>query len=76
MERATMDHLEQTGEGADLEAIFVKDFLIAELGLQLGIDFSFTSDEMLLNQKSFQAMLAAIPEEDAQELIMTVKLVD
>ncbi|AFY69962.1 hypothetical protein Pse7367_1674 [Thalassoporum mexicanum PCC 7367] len=72
-----MDYLDQDiWQGDDLEATFVKDFLIVELGLKLGVDFSFTADEMLLSQKSFLAMLAAIPDEDAKEMIMSMKVID
>jgi hypothetical protein len=72
-----MDYLDQDiGQGEDLEAVFVKDFLISELGLELGVDFSFTCDELLLSQKSFLAVLAAIPDQDAKEFIMSITIVD
>jgi len=55
-----------------METSFVKEFLIDELGLELGVDFSFTSEELLLSKKAFLAMLTASPDQESRNFLLSV----
>jgi hypothetical protein len=53
------------------ETSFIKNFLMGELGLELGVDFSFTPDELLLSKKAFLSILSA-SDEETKKYIMSV----
>ncbi|WP_019499905.1 hypothetical protein [Pseudanabaena sp. PCC 6802] len=55
----------------DGEISFIKDFLMGELGLTIGVDFSFTPDELLLSKKAFLSILSA-SDEETKKYIMSV----
>lgn len=57
-------------QGED-ETSFIKNFLIDELNLILGVDFSFTPDELLLSKKAFLSILSA-SDEETKKYIMSV----
>jgi hypothetical protein len=53
------------------ETSFIKNFLMGELGLVIGVDFSFTPDELLLSKKAFLSILSA-SDEETKKYIMSV----
>jgi hypothetical protein len=53
------------------ETSFIKNFLMDELGLVLGVDFSFTPDELLLSKKAFLSILSA-SDDETKKYIMSV----
>jgi hypothetical protein len=53
------------------ETSFIKNFLMEELGLVLGVDFSFTPDELLLSKKAFLSILSA-SDDETRKYIMSV----
>lgn len=53
------------------ETSFIKNFLMDELGLVLGVDFSFTLDELLLSKKAFLSILSA-SDDETKKYIMSV----
>jgi hypothetical protein len=53
------------------ETSFIKNFLMDELGLKLGVDFSFTPDELLLSKKAFLSILSA-SDDETKKYIMSV----
>jgi hypothetical protein len=55
----------------DGEISFIKDFLMGELKLTLGVDFSFTPDELLLSKKAFLSILSA-SDDETKKYIMSV----
>jgi hypothetical protein len=56
---------------SDSEIGFIKNFLMGELGLTIGVDFSFTPEELLLSKKAFLAILSA-SDEETKKYIMSV----
>jgi hypothetical protein len=60
----------------DMELSFVKECLIDELGLELGVDFSFSAEELLLNKKAFLKLITAAPDCESRNFFLSVTIVN